>query len=164
MAVTNHKHKREPLPQCGLHTAACWDRSSFTLSSDEHTTTLFSMPEKRFSTSHYDVRLITFQHAFLATVTHNPLHSGRDVTVREHRHVTALWQMKVLLNTSISFFVLQNVVLRLQKILKVQVGCLDEGVCPRCMHTACDSMNFLRAAAVCTKCRKKVSMRSRMFS
>lgn len=163
MAVTNHKHKREPLPKCGLHTAACWDRSSFTLPSDEHTTTLFSMPEKD------SVRLITmYVWSHFSTLfwllTHNPLHSGRDVTVRKHRHVTALWQMKVLLNTSISFFVLQNVVLRLQKMIKVQVGCHDEGVCPRCMHTACDSMNFLRAAAVCTKCRKKVSMRSRTFS
>lgn len=81
--------------------------------------------------------------AFLAILTQNPLHSGRYVTStdppREHRQMTAHWQMTEAVCTS----------------RRVNVH-YDEVVCPNCMHTACNSMYFVRAAALCTTRTKEV--------
>ncbi len=39
--------------------------------------------------------------------------------------------------------------------LKFKAHCHDRAVCPSCMHTVCNSMYFVRAAAVCTKSKKQ---------
>ncbi len=38
---------------------------------------------------------------------------------------------------------------------KFKAHCHDRAVCPTCMHTACNSMYFVRAAAVCTASKKQ---------
>ncbi len=38
---------------------------------------------------------------------------------------------------------------------KFKAYCHERAVCPSCVHTACNSMYFVRAAAVCTICKKQ---------
>ncbi len=38
---------------------------------------------------------------------------------------------------------------------KFKMHCHDRAVCPSCLHTACISMYFVRAAVVCTTSKKQ---------
>ncbi len=100
------------------------------------------------------------QQVFLAILTHNPLHRGKYVTYVPLCHVNVNWGRIancLPLLCILKFHIKAAMDLRASE-SKFKVHYHDGVICPSCLHTACNSMYLMRAAAACTSKKQKYSI------